>query len=102
MKISFRFAIALIIISTVISCNKASEEKAPKQYTIRQFMDIVSLNGRAFSPDETKVLISANETGIFNAEEINLSTGEKKVLTASSTNAIFALSYFPGDERMGW
>lgn len=100
MKSSFRLSMVLVLASTVLSCNKASEEKAPKQYTIRQFMDIVSLNGRAFSPDETKVLISANETGIFNAEEINVSTGEKKVLTASSTNAIFALSYFPGDERM--
>lgn len=100
MKLSFRLITALILTSTVLSCNSVQEEKAPKLYTIRQFMDIVSLNGRAFSPDETKVLISTNETGIFNAEEINVATGERKVLTASSTNAIFALSYFPTDERM--
>lgn len=100
MKISFRLITPLMLVSMVLSCNSTQEEKAPKQYTIRQFMDIVSLNGRAFSPDETKVLISTNETGIFNAEEINVSTGTKKVLTASSTNAIFALSYFPTDERM--
>lgn len=100
MKISFRLITPLMLVSMVLSCNSTQEEKAPKQYTIRQFMDIVSLNGCAFSPDETKVLISTNETGIFNAEEINVSTGTKKVLTASSTNAIFALSYFPTDERM--
>ena len=84
MKISFRLITPLMLVSMVLSCNSTQEEKGtPKQYTIRQFMDIVSLNGRAFSPDETKVLISTNETGIFNAEEINVSTGTKKVLTAS-------------------
>lgn len=77
-----------------------TEETPPKRYTIAQFMDIVQINGGAFSPDESKVIISSKETGIFNAFEIDLKTGEKKQLTQSTDNAIFVQSYFPGDERI--
>ena len=84
----------------IVSCGKPAEKGAPKKYTIRQFMDIVQITGGAFSPDESKVLISGKETGIFNAEEIDIQTGEKKALTASTTDAIFGLSYFPTDDRV--
>ncbi|HEY0739867.1 MAG TPA: S9 family peptidase [Chryseosolibacter sp.] len=45
-------------------------------------------------------MINSKATGIFNAYEINLATGEQKQLTASTDNAIFAQSYFPGDDRV--
>ncbi len=90
----------MLIISVVLwSCTRTAEQTAHKTYTIRQFMDIVQINGGSFSADESKVMISSKETGIFNALEIDIKTGEKKALTTSTDNAIFALSYFPGDER---
>ncbi|MBY0433515.1 MAG: S9 family peptidase, partial [Cyclobacteriaceae bacterium] len=101
MKTTFyRAAVALVLVMIIGSCTKQAEVAQPKRYTIRQFMDIVQINGGAFSPDESKVLISGKETGIFNAEEIDIKTGEKKPLTASTDNAVFALSYFPADERV--
>lgn len=90
---------ALALTGLVTSCGP-TEKKEIKQYTIQQFMDIVQINGGAFSPDETKVMINGKETGIFNAEEIDIKTGVAKPLTASTTNAIFGLSYFPADERI--
>ncbi len=99
-SILYRITFAIVVAGFAWSCNKPAEEKPAKRYTIKQFMDIVQINGGAFSPDETKVLISGKETGIFNAEEIDIKTGEKKALTKSTDNAVFALSYFPGDERM--
>jgi len=75
-----------------ISCGKPDEKKKPGLYTIRQFMDIVQITGGAFSPDESKVMISGKGSGIFNVEEIDILTGEKKALTNSTTNAIFGLS----------
>lgn len=63
-------------------------------------MDVVPINGGAFSPDETKILINSRATGIFNAVEIDIKTGEQKALTHSTDNAIFSYSYFPKDNRL--
>jgi dipeptidyl aminopeptidase/acylaminoacyl peptidase len=91
----------MVLALTISSCSvPQTEEKPKKQYTIAQFMDIVQINGGAFSPDETKILVNSKETGIFNAVEINLKTAEKKPLTNSTDNAVFAQSYFPGDDRI--
>lgn len=92
------------IVATVLlvwsGCSPQQEEKAPKKYTIAQFMDIVQISGGAFSPDESKILLNTKETGIFNAFEIDLKSNEKKQLTTSSDNAIFGQSYFPEDDRI--
>jgi len=84
----------------LLQCSKQSEEKPPKQYSIAQFMDIVQITGGAFSPDESKILISSKATGIFNAVEIDIKTGEQKALTSSTNDAVFVNSYFPKDNRM--
>jgi len=78
----------------------APQEQPPKSYTIAQFMDIVQINGAAFSPDDSQILISSKETGIYNAVAIDVKTGEKKQLTQSTDNSIRALSYFPSDDRI--
>lgn len=80
----------------------ACEQKPvkPQQYTMAQFMDIVQITGGAFSPDESKILLSSKETGIFNAVEIDIASGEKKPLTSSTDNAIYAYGYFPADGRV--
>lgn len=92
---------SLLMISLVIvliwGCKES--EKLPKQYTIAQFMDIVQISGGAFSADDSKILISSKETGIYNAVEIDINTGEQKPLTTSTDNAIFGYSYFPKDNR---
>lgn len=90
-----------IAASLLVRCgNPKSEEKPPKQYSIAQFMDIVQITGGAFSPDESKILISSKASGIFNAVEIDVATGEQKPLTNSTADAVFAYSYFPQDNRV--
>lgn len=88
------------VVIFLASCSTTSEEKSPKQYSISQFMDIVQIGGSSFSPDESKILLSSKETGIFNAFEIDIKSGEKKQLTSSVDNAVFANSYFPQDNRI--
>jgi dipeptidyl aminopeptidase/acylaminoacyl peptidase len=83
-----------------LGCSNKKEKPEIPAYTIAQFMDIVQLNGGAFSPDETKILINSKETGIFNAYEIDIATGAQKQLTRSTDNAIFSQSYFPEDDRV--
>ncbi len=102
MKATTRLVLILIAVSLVIwNCKpREPKEEKPKEYTIAQFMDIVQINGGSFSPDESKILISSKATGIFNAVEIDIKTGEQKALTNSTDNAIYGYSYFPKDERV--
>jgi Tol biopolymer transport system component len=72
-------------------CNIPKEESV-KQYTVNQFMDIVQINGGAFSPDESKIVYNSKATGIFNAYQIDLKTGAEIQLTTSTDNAIFSQS----------
>jgi len=95
-KLSIAFGICLLPL--VWQCT-TPEEAPPKQYTIQQFLDVKNIFSAGFSPDESKVLLGSNETGIFNAYELNLQTLEKKQLTSSTVESIFPAGYFPNDDR---
>jgi dipeptidyl aminopeptidase/acylaminoacyl peptidase len=57
-------------------------------------------SGHAFSPDGKKLLISSDESGVFNVYALPVDGGEAVPLTASTDNAMFAVSWFPEDERV--
>jgi len=65
-----------------VGCAPAETEKPAKQYTIQQFMDVKNIFSAGFSPDESKILVTSNETGIYNVYEMNLASGDKKPLTS--------------------
>ncbi len=96
----FRIGFLLFVLVTWSCSGPVKEEKSTKQYSMSQFMDIVQIAGSSFSPDESRLLFSSKETGIFNVFEIDIESGEKKQLTNSTDNAIFASSYFPEDNRI--
>jgi len=74
----------------------APPPREPKQYTIEQFYKTKSTGSGIFSPDEQKLLVHTNETGIFNLYEINIADGSKKALTNSTQESFFAIDYVPG------
>jgi len=85
----------------VWNCKKSEpKEQPPTQYTINQFMDIIQIGGGAFSPNESKILVSSKATGIYNAVEIDVKTGEQKPLTHSTDDAVYGYGYFPQDDRV--
>ncbi len=107
MKTKFFLTLCLFGIGAIIwSCgakqqaDTAQENKPVKAYSIAQFMNTVRINGSAFSPDESKILHNSNKSGIFNAYEVGVGGGEARQLTKSADNSIFAISYFPKDERI--
>ncbi|MBN8576826.1 MAG: alpha/beta fold hydrolase [Cytophagales bacterium] len=100
MKAKNPIKLTLVLLLALAGCTSEQPEKAPRQYSIAQFMDIVQISGGSFSPDETKLLISSKQTGIFNAVEIDIATGVQTPLTHSTDNAIFGYSYFPKDNRV--
>jgi dipeptidyl aminopeptidase/acylaminoacyl peptidase len=78
----------------------AATKKTPKKYTIEQFMATTSINGASFSTDEKRILFTSNESGVFNAYTIDVAGGVPQALTKSTTDAIYAVSYFPNDDRI--
>ncbi len=85
-------------------CKEKATEPAPvptvRQYSIEQFLDNESVFGSSFSPDGRRVLVSSNRTGIFNAYTVATAGGDLVPVTTSDSSSIFAVSYFPTDERM--
>jgi Tol biopolymer transport system component len=77
----------------------AAPARTVRQYTIEQFLDTVSLGGASFSPDKSKILVSSDESGIFNAYAVSIQDGRRTPLTQSTTDSVFAYGYFPNDER---
>jgi dipeptidyl aminopeptidase/acylaminoacyl peptidase len=97
MKSVVVFLIALIAL-TACKNNSADNTKGReiKQYTIEQFYKSSNTAGGTFSLDGTKLLVSSNESGIYNAYEIDIASGQQKALTNSSSESVFAVSYVPG------
>ena len=70
------------------------------QYSAREFYETISIGGSSFSADETRVLFSSDADGVFNAYSRPVLAGEPSQLTFSKSDAVFAVSYFPEDDRI--
>jgi dipeptidyl aminopeptidase/acylaminoacyl peptidase len=71
-----------------------------KMYTIEQFLDTENVGGASFSHDARRVLFSSDRTGIFNAYVRPVTGGEATAVTKSTTDTVFAVSFFPADDRI--
>jgi dipeptidyl aminopeptidase/acylaminoacyl peptidase len=95
-----RIALILLLAGLVIwGCGQGGFKEI-KQYSIEQFMNTTSIFGSSFSFDEKNILFSSNESGIYNAYMIPVEGGEVTQITDSKDNSIFALSFFPKDNRI--
>jgi dipeptidyl aminopeptidase/acylaminoacyl peptidase len=72
---------------------------APKRYSIEEFLDTTNYAGASFSPANSTLLVSSDASGIYNAYAISIGNGTTTQLTHSTTDSIFAIAYFPNDER---
>ncbi|MDG2124771.1 MAG: S9 family peptidase [Verrucomicrobiales bacterium] len=72
---------------------------APDKYPIEDFLDSTSFRGASFSPDNTKILVSSDATGILNANAIPTDGSAITPLTKSTTDSVYASAYFPHDQR---
>jgi len=91
--------------ATLAACSSPREAPTPPppaiaRYSVADFYKNSEYFGASFSADGSKILVSSNRSGIWNANAIPTAGGEPEPLTSSTTNAIFAASYFPGDGRI--
>ncbi len=103
MKIPYFLGAALLL----VSCNSEQKKKdndtashEVKTYSITQFYGNSRINGGAFSGDESKLLVSGDESGIFNLYEITISDGTSKQVTHSDKESFYAIDYVPGTGEM--
>jgi len=95
-----KILIVLLLLSILACTPQGEKPKEVKQYTIEQFYKNVNVFGGSFSPDESLLLVTSNETGIYNAFALPVDGGEPIQLTNSTDESIFAISYFPEDDRI--
>ena len=100
-----KLLVALVFLFT-ISCGKSNSEQTPDtpkeitQYSIEQFYKNKRISGGSFSNDEEKLIVSSDETGIFNVFEINISNGEKTQRTFSDKESFFGIDQVPNSQNL--
>jgi len=99
-------AFALLPLALLLAACPSAEAPPPEEtvvevpeYSIQQFLGTTTFSGGSFSPDGSKILVSSDETGIFNAYTIPTAGGPPVALTESTTESIMTIGFFPNDER---
>ena len=97
--------LTFILIFTLMACggNQASMEQH-KTYSAQQFFTttdfrVGSSSKNIFSKINGDMIITSNETGVFNAYRVDVSSGARTPLTNSTDQGIYAISWFPNDDR---
>ena len=94
----------LALSATLANAQQAKPDTAkvftPSTYEVADFYRSTNFSGGSWSPDRRHLLVSSNQTGIWNAYAVPVAGGAPEPLTKSTTNSIFASSYFPHDERI--
>jgi dipeptidyl aminopeptidase/acylaminoacyl peptidase len=84
-------------IAILLSCNDQTEPpKEVKQYSIEQFYKSTEAFGGNFNIDDSKLLYTSNESGIYNIWEADLATGKSVQKTNSNQESFFSSGYVPG------
>jgi dipeptidyl aminopeptidase/acylaminoacyl peptidase len=89
----------ILVILFITACKNQTSKKEIVQYTIEQFMNNINVTGSSFTFDESKILYSSNESGIYNVYETDLKGLSKKQLT-NREESTFIVSCFPKDDRI--
>ena len=98
-KLILATGIALALLSCKQEAKEPTLAETLQSYTIEQMLDNENVGGGSFSPDKTKLLVHSNRSGIYNLYTVPAEGGEFTPVTASDSSSVFAISYFPEDER---
>jgi len=94
---------------TEVATNAPAASSAPTTsvaiYSAEAFFEttayaLVGSSAHTFSPDGSSLLMSSDATGVFNAFALPVDGSAAVQLTDSDDNAVFAVSWFPDDERI--
>lgn len=89
-----------MLLPAIFSCRTGKEEtRIVKKYSIDQFYKNINIGGGSFSSDESKLLATSNQSGIYNVWALPVDGSAPVQLTNSDKESFFGVSYFPDDDR---
>ncbi|RZG00568.1 S9 family peptidase [Pseudoalteromonas sp. CO348] len=101
--------IACTLLATLSACNQTTQQVDKPQtnqvisefktYSAETFFDTTNIQGSAFRPDAQKILVTSDESGIYNLYEVDVKTGERAQIT-DATDSTYPIGYFPNDPRI--
>lgn len=68
-------------------------------YDAETLYETITYTRASFSHDETRILLSSDQTGVFNVYSLNLADGRLEPMTRSARHSMFAIGWFPHDDR---
>ncbi len=89
----------------VSSDQKVKQTSEVPKYSAEAFFkntsySMASWKGKAFSSNGKSILLSSDETGVFNVYTVPVDGSAPVALSNSTTDATFGLTYFPLDDRL--
>lgn len=104
-----RFFALLTGVMLLIACNKQTpdlqvnepvqEKPIFQTYSAEEFYKTRSVFGSSINADASAVLVSDDESGIYNAYKVPLDGSTVTQLTNSAKESIYVVSWFPEDDR---
>lgn len=94
--------ISPLLVCTILvfsACSGLSSPEPIPQYDAETFYETTAITGASFSHDEGRILISTDASGVFNAYSQPFDGGPPEQLTQSDNDSIFAVTWFPRDDR---
>ncbi|MCQ8185212.1 S9 family peptidase [Parvularcula maris] len=96
-----RTVLLTALAATVATASSANGQDVPV-YPTEAFFETTSFSlagsPGAWSADGGSLLLSSDESGVFNVYRVDAKSGERTALTSSETNAAFAVGFMPDGE----
>jgi len=101
----------LCSLALLAGCNKTVEHSTTNNhiakdaaafttYSAEQFFATKSYSGNDINHNASALLVASDETGVFNLYRVSIDGSNWQALTQSTTDPIFPVSWFPGDDRL--
>jgi len=97
-RLAVRPLAGALAVATLLAFQPVHAVEVP-QYTIEDFLATTNMSGISISADGSKILVSSDQTGIFNAYAVPAGGGKPAPLTSATDFAIMVRTWFPKDER---
>lgn len=92
-------AYSLLLLFFFTSCADQAKTVSIEKYSIEQFYKNKAISGGQFSSDASQLLVSSNESGIFNVYALPVDGSSPIQLTKSSVESNFAVSFIPNSKN---
>ena len=94
---------AVILAACLVqACSNEPQKEAAtyETYSAEQFYKTTSIRGSSINHDATAVLVSSDETGIFNVYKMPMDGSPAEALTSSTLESTYGIGWFPTDDRI--